>query len=65
MNSGVIVSFKKNSSYIRTIPMFYSKLFKFSFIDGNIYKIINIKKSYLSSNKLKGSAARWFDEVFA
>lgn len=47
MNSSVIVFFKKNSSYIRTSPLFYSKLFKFSFIDGNIYKIINIKKLYI------------------
>lgn len=65
MNSYVVVSFKKIVLILGTSPLFYSILSKFSFIDANIYKIINIKKSYLSSNKLKGPASRWFDEVFA
>lgn len=40
MNSdGIGISFKKISSYIRTIPSFYSILFSFSFID--------IKKLYI------------------
>lgn len=47
MNSSVIVFFKKNSSYVGTSPLFYSILSKFSFIDANIYKIINIKKLYI------------------